>query len=280
MDTLPSWGGQRGGSPEQREADELAASVTAARLALPKRLRDARAACLKIQRAWRREVWQGRHNVPKGATGDDGVDALEAPVSPWVHATSPPMLHPSMIAAGNHGFRSNSEEEDDDDTPAWLQSAAADVGVSPAGARRGSQPQSAPGSLIDSPRLAADAGEVVTPTPASPTNIASDSAIVDDSQGTDCEIFVAPGATPAALRAWARPLPASELLRRARRRLAMVAAPPASDDENSEDASASEELLSRVYFFRTRRTGQSLLRAWSAWIDGIERVQLDGTRGP
>ena len=60
----------------------------------------------------------------------------------------------------------------------------------------------------------------------------------------------------------------------------MVAAPPASDDENSEDASASEELLSRVYFFRTRRTGQSLLRAWSAWVDGIERVQLDGTSRP
>ena len=191
----------------------------------------------------------------------------------------------------------------EDDTPSWLQSAAADVGVafgvSPANVRGGTV---ADRSVAD--RSFADCSVECSSssTPSPPTPMRADN--VAGGASAPPKVALARAASPKPpltdageppeaavvlsmpLRTPQLPLATSELVRRARRRLAMVAsaqvvatrateqtqssaARPAETEAEAEEG--DEELLGRVYFLRTRLSGRRLLRAWSAWRKGSLR---------
>ena len=199
------------------------------------------------------------------------------------------------------------ETDEEDDPPDWLMSAAEDVGVSVERSAISRRESTVPalaemlaatavdgGSDDDLAQAASGRPGCRTPSPPSqplptptPTAVFPTPTPLTDRNGVDCTphtlatkastpfeagstaTFSRPYTPRSSRPQLAPPLPASELLRRARRRLAMVAvstgvtsgtASTAGDDDGDD-----EEVLGKIYFLHTRRAGRRLLGAWLAW---------------
>ena len=252
-----------------KTSDDLTASLATARMAVPKRLREQRDACVQIQRAWRhRQSAHGHASLPRVSISTPVVglplispqfsdlsfrsdvrgvsfsDEQEASANggddtPGAEAVAQKLLEELAAAGGNQA------PSGVDDTPDWLQWAAADVGVnfvSPQNAPRPSGGSNTPASAAPKAPTSAPNGAPASTTPSPPLEalnghaVATPAAAAADpptNGGLRQHHNAATATTPYSGRGLLElsdsPGGSLELVRRARRRLAMVAADGGTD---------------------------------------------------
>jgi hypothetical protein len=304
-DQWGSWGSDSGNVALPRALagqEELATRVAVARMAVPKRLRNARAACVRIQRAWRngRPVDVAQDRCSLRINGDSqqtkvasvlsgaATDAAAEQMTVISHAKGPRPLLPQK--APMHLRPDITPQTTSVAQPLPPRPTARSLLRPPPGGWP--QPTGPPPSKLKLCGGALSTGPGPKPSPSlrpqeppplpplvramleNPSLPAPDSLCADRLRPEITSL----AATPRTERPLA-PLQLSspELLRRAKQRLTGNSNPPKLDQgreaimlsgamgEESED----EVALGLVYFVHARLSGKRLLRAWVCWKAGL-----------